>query len=451
MWHSYTGGSARDVLGPRPHHRSLMGLRNLMEEPFDEAFSDVPTAKKPRDDSKAKRKDYFKTFNNLKPATASKTSKNQKIDFFKSKKPRKPSSGSDEDAVTVLSEVKSSTKSAKSASPTKRKDSSSSEDDSIPDLDDEAPSESSINSKKRKESGPSINSDDCVPGVEDDVAILKEKLINVNRLLDEKVILNRLLEERAKSGNGQPKYETKIARLQSKVEELEKSNAEMSASFRELRKIRNLLVAKILVAANKDDENEEALMKLELSSLVKKYEDSAGPSNNDQQVEKLKAKVEKLKRFRDKWKGRAKAAEEKIESMKTETSTVSELMGLKSQLLSALNKDHELAKRLEEQEKQLKMAWLKEQADRDEAIKLDFAEALEEEKGKIERLHKKELHIFINREEVLKSVLNLAEDDNWDNIIDKIKTIMAESEVTESINITRQLEIANEFLQKQNN
>ena len=68
-------------------------------------------------------------------------------------------------------------------------------------------------------------------------------------------------------------FDKEIRRLQERIKELETNNAVLSSAAKEVKKIRNSLIAKIELGSRETDENEhENMNKLDILSLLQKYE-----------------------------------------------------------------------------------------------------------------------------------------------------------------------------------
>ena len=98
--------------------------------------------------------------------------------------------------------------------------------------------------------------------------------------------------------------------LKRSIKELEAINAVQSPAAKEVRKIRNLLIAKIELNSPETDDNEhENMQKLDILSLLQKYEEL---KVKDAELEKLKAKIVRLKAKNKELKNKARTESLKL-------------------------------------------------------------------------------------------------------------------------------------------
>ena len=133
-------------------------------------------------------------------------------------------------------------------------------------------------------------------------------------------------------------YDRKILALEKENELLTKENATMSDSYTNLKKIRNLLISKILLASSEPEQMDEAeLIKLEIGPLFSRFEKTyANPGGaNNEEMKRLLSRLEKL---------------ENNESKKGQSNDGSITPEALDKIMSNLTKTHEIQKKKSDME-----------------------------------------------------------------------------------------------------
>ena len=166
----------------------------------------------------------------------------------------------------------------------------------------------------------------------------KDKEVLKQSQLEPKQLLSNLQKpSRPNSKCDHSPYDRKILALQKENERLTKENSKMSDSYQNLKKIRNLLISKILLASSEDEMEEAELVKLEIGPLFSRFEKtytSPGTANSHE-MKILLSRLEKL---------------ERNESNKGQSNNGSITPEALEKIMSNLTKTHEIQKKKSEME-----------------------------------------------------------------------------------------------------
>ena len=204
--------------------------------------------------------------------------------------------------------------------------------------------------------------------------------------------------------------ERENAQLKYRRDELTKENAQMSGSWKEMKSIRNLLVAKIKVC--NPEEDSESLLKKNLGYLVTRYEASivqppTSSREGQKETEKLKEKVQILEEKKKSLKEKLRAAK----SSKSDSRVSDDFKSLKEDLLTAVNDKN-----------QGELKQVRQERDRAQIEIKHLRESLSEYKTKLQLQREIKDELYQNVQE-LKNVLELPLDSNFSNVIIKVKDL----------------------------
>jgi outer membrane murein-binding lipoprotein Lpp len=396
MWHSLSGTPS----GPRPSHRSYYGLE------------EIPGYNESRRPTKPK-KTFFNSFSNLQASSPPQ----QKRTCTAVKRPAVKKTNVPE---KVIARTNRST--------------TDSEDDELPDLDEEYFEAPPMPTKRqRKSSEPPQQQQELSHQKSPTLMLTLEKQLEArNRQIGE--LERNLTAERAnlslqdqvirtqqktiddlKSSVKKPTttnvkesnsahhtnlHDSRdVIKMRSKNAELERSNAEMSGSYRENRQMRKFLLGKILVEKpDNNDFSEDTLMKMDMQRLFYMLDESKKtPTKNDTAWEHngdLKEKIQKIQKLK-KFKVKLRIS---LKETKAENERIQGMAKISTDLVTALNKS---SSQLQEQVEQL---YAEKKATDDRAK--EATERLQEVKTKL-KLQYEMQHNFEKQQEEIIALLNI--------------------------------------------